>query len=237
MTKKCYYISNQGIVRKNNEDSLQINKKFYNNRNVFKSCYLKTNNIISVCDGMGGEEFGEEASLIAVKHLSKLDYKNPNTDMILNTYDVINDEICKVMNSKDVRMGSTVVTAVIRDNKLDIFNLGDSRAYIFNGSLIQLSKDHTAKHDDPNKKGALTQHLGIYSDEVIIEPFSLTDIDLVKGSYLLLCSDGLYDMVKDDEISEILSSDIKDKKKAKELFERAMKNGGKDNCSFLLVRC
>ncbi len=235
MFRKCYYISNQGIVRNNNEDSLQINNKYYNDNNFIGSYILKKNNIISVCDGMGGEEYGEEASRIAVKHLSELDYKNPTLDMLLNAYDVINNEICKVMTDKNTRMGSTVVTAVIKDNILDIYNLGDSRAYIYNGKLIQLSKDHTIKNADSKKKGALTQHLGIFSDEVIIEPFTLTDIELVKGSYILLCSDGLYDMVSDEDITEVLSADIKDQDKVNELFERAMNNGGKDNCSFILI--
>ena len=238
MRKVCYYVSNSGRLRTNNEDCIQINKKIFSNQKAKKgSCSLKKNNFISVCDGMGGEECGEVASLMAVSKFSQL---NPNTitkEQILNTIDNINNDICIEMDKKNIRMGSTLVSAVIRDDYVDIYNLGDSRAYIYNTELIQLSKDHTVEKLNGKKKGALTQHLGIYKNEVELEPFIIDNIELKRNSYLLLCSDGLYDMIETKEIENILSSHMSDRKKRNKLIERAMENGGKDNISFLLVHC
>ena len=236
--KICYYVTNSGCQRTNNEDCIQINKKYFSKEtNKSGFAILKKNNLISVCDGMGGEEYGEEASLMAVKKLSSLDPNTVTKEIILDTIDKLNEEICNEMDNKKARMGSTLVTAVIKDNKLDIYNLGDSRAYIYNTELIQLSKDHTVEKLNGAKKGALTQHLGIYKDEVEIEPFVIDNLELKKNSYLLLCSDGLYDMIEEKDIENILSLNTSDRKKRNMLVERAMENGGKDNISFLLLHC
>ena len=120
---------------------------------------------------------------------------------------------------------------------MDIYNLGDSRAYIFTNKLIQVSKDHTLSPINGQEKGALMQHLGIMKSEMEIEPFIIDNIELKKNSYVLLCSDGLYDMVDDKKIEEILSSKIKDSKKVNSLLKEALDKGGKDNITFLLVRC
>lgn len=236
MKKICYYVTNSGKIRKNNEDCIQINNKIFskqNNKKGFK--FLKNNSLVSVCDGMGGEEFGEEASLIAVSHLSQI--KEYTKESILKTINTINDLVCEEMKKKSVRMGSTIVTAVVKGNSIDIYNLGDSRAYLYNGKLIQLSKDHTVERLKGQKKGALTQHIGIFKEELEIEPFVLDNIEFNKNNYLLLCSDGLYDMIEESEIESILSSKVSSRKKRNKLLERAMENGGKDNISFLLIHC
>ena len=234
--KICYYASTCGNVRKNNEDCFHING-FIGSKCKLKKGFriLKNNSFISVCDGMGGEEFGEVASYIAVSNLSKL--KSLDKDTIINKIKDINDLVCNEIEKRDARLGSTIVSAVIKKDKIDIYNVGDSRAYIFNKKLIQLSKDHTVAALNGKSKGALTQHLGVFKDEIEIEPFMIDGIEINKNNYILLCSDGLYDMIKEEDIENILSSKMNDFKKRDELLERALVNGGKDNITFLLVRC
>ena len=234
--KICYYASTCGNVRKNNEDSFNINKHIGCKLKYKKGFrLLKNNSIISVCDGMGGEEFGEVASSLAVNNLSKL--KDFSKDAIVNKIVDINEMVCEEIKKRDVRLGSTVVCAVVRKNDFDIYNVGDSRAYIYNNKLIQLSKDHTVAALNGKSKGALTQHLGVFKEEIEIEPFVIDNINIKKGNYILLCSDGLYDMIEEKDIEKILKSKLSDFKKRDLLLERALNNGGKDNITFLLVRC
>jgi len=237
MFRKCYFASNSGKIRTNNEDCIQINKLVIS-KEIDKrgSILIGNHSLISVCDGMGGEEFGEIASFKAASKLASLKPKSINQDNMFNAIREVNDDICSEMSNMNVRMGSTLVSVLFKGNLIDIYNLGDSRCYIYGSELIQLSKDHTVEKLNGNKKGALTQHLGIYKDEVEIEPFVIDNIELKKNNYLLLCSDGLYDMVPKDEIGNILSLKIKDEEKRDKLMERALENGGKDNISFLLVR-
>jgi protein phosphatase len=141
------------------------------------------------------------------------------------------------MDEKNARIGSTLVSVTLKNDYFEVYNLGDSRAYLLNNKLVQLSKDHTIKNLQGHKKGALTQHLVIYEEEMIIEPFIIDNIKLQKNNYILLCSDGLYDMVTEEEIEKILLSNISDRKKRNKLLERAMENGGKDNITFILIHC
>ena len=238
MLKICYYASTKGKVRSNNEDCFQINEFIGSKCNLKKGFkILKSKNLISVCDGMGGEEFGEVASLLATKELARISNQELNSKDILYSINIINNLICEEMNKREVRIGSTLVSAVINDKNVDIYNVGDSRAYIYTNKLVKISKDHTISSLNGNSKGALTQHLGILKTEMEIEPFTIDNIELKKNNYLLLCSDGLYDMIDEMMIEEILSSKISDAKKRDRLLEEALKNGGKDNITFLLVRC
>jgi protein phosphatase len=203
-----------------------------------KGCLLlRKNNLISVCDGMGGEDFGEEASFIATSKLASLNPNNLSKDTMLTEIYEINKLICQKMDEKKTRIGSTLVSVILKNDYIEVYNLGDSRAYLLNNKLVQLSKDHTIKNLQGHKKGALTQHLGIYEEEMIIEPFIIDNIKLQKNNYILLCSDGLYDMVTEEEIEKILLSNISDRKKRNKLLERAMENGGKDNITFILIHC
>ena len=231
MFRYCYYVSNVGNKRSNNEDSIQINNLFFNKElNVKGKKRLKNKSLISICDGMGGTLFGEVASLIAVKELSRISSHNLEVEDMLSSIKTINNLVCDEMNNRKTKMGSTLVSAVINKDYIDIYNVGDSRAYVFSDKLIQVSKDHNYKD------GSLTQHLGIPSDDILIEPFVIDKIKMLKNNYLLMCSDGLYNMVSEEEITEILKMKIKEQKKCDLLLDTALKNGGKDNISFFLVK-
>jgi serine/threonine protein phosphatase PrpC len=237
----CYYASNVGKIKSNNEDSLQINKYCKEvNSNVLGAKCLKEKNLVSVCDGLGGEEFGEVAADIAVKEMARISEQLTDencVDKLTYEFDIINRLICNEIEKKEVRMGTTIVSVYINKETVSFFNIGDSRAYIFeNGELTQISKDHSMKNKDGEKTNSLSQHLGIFPDEIVIEPYILENITLSKKAYILLCTDGFYNMVESKKTEEILKKKISNKRKIKELLKCALDNGGKDNITIALIK-
>jgi len=95
-----------------------------------------------------------------------------------------------------------------------------------------LTKEKAKTHEDRHK---LTQHLGIYKDEMIVEPHVSNEIVIKKGDCFLLCSDGLTDMVEDEKISEIIKKSKNCKMAARKLVEEALANGGRDNVTVVMI--
>lgn len=201
-----------------------------------------------VCDGMGGEQFGDEASELAVTHLqdtTPADFLTGGTEQLL----AINAEICRLMMRRQARIGSTFVGLSVVGSQGRIINIGDSPAYLLRKrEMAKLSCDHTraqslvnmgiltpeeaAVHPDRHK---LTQHLGIFPEEMIIEPH-VTDVpELQIGDVFLLCSDGLTEMLTQSEIADVLSSNDSLHLQADRLYKLAMERGGKDNITLVLV--
>ena len=192
----------------------------------------------AVCDGMGGEHYGDIASLIAVRTLDEFSRSLKK----LNFEDCIqeaNSRVCEEMTRRKVhRMGTTVAALYLNENKATICNLGDSRIYLFSDQhLQQISEDH--REIAPSGKGtALTQHLGVRPDEFTLEPFVKGGIELFPGMLFLLCSDGLTDMVADDELNQLISVNYNNSAQqiADQLVEYALQNGGRDNVTALIVK-
>ena len=248
-------ITHVGLVRDNNEDNYFINGRCKTNNSVtaegFADNKLRDTYLYAVFDGMGGESFGEIASLIAAKTLTdymSTDIRSTVTDYIHRANELICDD---VMRNGGARSGTTLALLCICDSKAIAYNIGDSRIYFLRkGILSLLSEDHTeaqrlirigmldeesAKtHSSRNK---LTQHLGIFPDEMIIEPFVSKEIKVKKNDIFLVCSDGLTDMVSDDDIKEIMErKDLDASSIAKELSKAAQENGGKDNTTVIVVK-
>ncbi|NLD10468.1 MAG: serine/threonine-protein phosphatase [Clostridiales bacterium] len=204
--------------------------------------------LYAVADGMGGEKHGDLASLQAVQSMSEIT-QTANSQNLIQYLVEKNNELCNLMNNySGVRIGSTFVGLHIHDSLATLINIGDSRAYLFrDGLLSQLSRDHTVVQQmvdmqiiSPEEsrfhhhKHKLTQHLGIFPEEMIIEPF-VVEVDIHATDLFLLCSDGLTDMLDNTAIQRILSKHGSPEKLAEELFQKAMKSGGKDNITVLLV--
>lgn len=251
----------KGLIRNNNEDNFYFNGVILSedkrdNSNTFAANPSENVQLYGVFDGMGGEAMGEEASLIAAQVLERthkkiisgnLDYKKE----ILSAVNSANIKICKkIIDSGEKRIGSTFSTLVIDDDTARVFNVGDSRVYLLrNGELKQISEDDTTAqrmvnmgmlsadaaktHKDRHK---LTQHLGIFKDEMIIEPHISHSIEIKKDDIFLMCSDGLTDMLTDDEICMILNSGKSCKEICERLVKKALNNGGKDNVTTLVIR-
>lgn len=159
--------------------------------------------------------------------------------------------MCHMMKKISKGMGSTAVLLNYEFGKVRVTNLGDSRAYLFrNKKLHQLSVDHTTENhmreiqksmgisksiEESGMQHALTQHLGIPEEEFLLEPAESEWIPVQKGDLFLLCSDGLTNMVKNDQIAEILGARASLRAKKERLIQEALDNGGKDNITVILL--
>ncbi len=251
----------KGHVRANNEDNIYFNGTFLNSetRDGGITLYEEPEGclfVYAVFDGMGGEAYGEEASLIAASVTAELhnrcaSFENVDTDRFIgNVVEIANDRICARMKELGAgRMGATMALIVVFNNTMRVYNVGDSRVYLQrNGVLSQLSVDDSfaqrlyrmgmitreeaEKHKDRNK---LIQHLGIDKNEMIIQPHISNNISLKPGDKILICSDGLTDMVSATAISEHLASAKPPAEICEELVCDALGNGGKDNVSVIVI--
>lgn len=255
-------IVDKGRVRGNNEDNFFFNGQHLTAENRDDDALLTEESsaplmVYGVFDGMGGEALGEEASLIAASVLKEYTERarlTPERDAkgaVLRAIREANDQICQmIMERGEKRIGTTFAVVYVQNDIARVINVGDSRVYLYrNGKLTQISVDDTsvqrmielgvvAKEEAKTHASAhkLTQHLGIFQDEMEIEPHISEEILIQKGDMFLLCSDGLTDMVEDDEIANILRHTTNAEQGVSELVRVALEHGGKDNVTALLIR-
>lgn len=230
-----------------------VGKKRYGNEDFLFASDKKTGvlpNLFIVADGMGGHNAGEVASELAVEaiveHLrdcSDMDSKKALKDAI----NIANKKVYELSCSKpDMSgMGTTLVACAIMDGYALIASIGDSRAYLFsNNVLTQITTDHTvvaemlkigsisklAAKTHP-KRHMLTRAIGV-GDQIEIDFF---EIPLKNNDKILLATDGLTNMVGDDELFGILRGDDSVDTKVSRLLCEAIENGGEDNITFILV--
>ena len=234
--------SHPGRVRSNNEDNYYYNFKNLkedNNGSDLKTFNFKnTDHIINaVFDGMGGETNGEKASFLASQFLKE--YINSNSNSEFSWEEYIEESNKKVLSEtpKGTIMGTTVAAIFFSDDKISICNLGDSRIYGYkNGNLKQISKDHTT--EEMNKKLGidiplrLTQHLGISEKEIKLKPYT-NNISYTEFDKIIICSDGLTDMLTDNEIEEIIKGN-NSQINVNNLVDKALEKGGKDNITVMV---
>lgn len=261
MKIKSVVCTSAGMKRKSNQDNFYVNG-FVNKKGkhfLLKSFFAsRWEQILCVCDGMGGEKNGDIASFIAVESLDKYRGKYSNLfsrfDEHMNAYvQSANKSICTyIKNNGGERMGSTMVTICIspKNSEAVVANVGDSKAYLYRDGMIKkLSEDHNQAQSMVNigiiteeearthkDKSKLTQHLGIFQNEMLIEPFLSDNIIIKKNDIFLLCSDGLTDMLDNGEIEDILKQKNSVKYKAKKLIDAANQKGGKDNITVILAK-
>lgn len=248
-------INNKGRVRTNNEDSFYVNGIFMPRDRMDNGALLTRdfrNNVqlYAVCDGMGGTDSGEDASFCAVRELEKRkdDYQVlAEEEEIKDTLRQISDKVYEEATARGQKSGTTIVMMLVQAEQAIFANVGDSRIYRFrNQKLTQISLDHSKvqrmismglmtpeqARKDPGRH-VITQYLGMAPD-VRISPYIVRD-EMQKDDIYVLCSDGLTDMVEDIQIEAILKEKRKLQDTAKTLFETAMKNGGRDNATIVLV--
>lgn len=195
----------------------------------------KRNALFGIFDGLGGEERGEIASYIAAKTASTLKIGKDIISALLQFCQKANDDICDdATESEASAMGTTAAILAFTGSCVTLCNIGDSKIFRFcDGVLEQISKDHVAVSAF-GVKPPLSQNLGIPPNELIIEPY------LAQGSYndgdiYLICSDGLTDMVTNEEIAEVLESKTIDEA-ITELLDKALCKGGRDNITIVLCK-
>lgn len=249
----CFFATNVGKVRKNNEDNFYFNglyKRAPEETHFSKKDLVYHGGLFAVCDGMGGEEYGEKASLFAVESLKE--FQNKDFNKYVNEYiEKANKRICDLIEENNgTRSGTTLALIYINNGRFVSYNIGDSRVYLFrNGKLTQISKDHTrvsqmikmgvmtkeqaSTHKD---RHVLTQHLGIFPDELIIQAYKSPESEIINNDLYLLCSDGLTDMLQDSEIESILKKEASAKEYVETLIKAALENGGKDNVTVGIIK-
>lgn len=236
--------SYRGNIRKTNEDNFYANGTILaadsRDRLLSLDAVAYAPVILAVCDGMGGEESGEEASEIAVKKLLEMDdiikdVSSEKLGAVIREYiDTVDFEIS--LHGK--RMGTTLALAVITHSGVRCFNVGDTRIYYLkSGRLLPVTNDHTfgaeltkknemssaqARNHRNGKK--LTRCIGI-GDNRIAEEYHV-----IRGKCrLLICSDGLTDMVDSEEIKKTLTEAANTSDASERLLRSALRHGGKDN--------
>lgn len=249
-----------GKKRRNNEDNFYYNGIFLDksNREIPVSFSDKKKDklqIYAVCDGMGGEAAGEEASFIAVKTLEKYqkmisEIKYHDFNKYIDMYiSEANDLICdRRKNNENRRIGTTLALLCIENENVHLYNVGDSRIYILRKKkLIQLSEDHTqamrllkigaiSKEDVKTHvhRNKLTQHLGILPEEMKINP-TRRNLKVKNKDKYLLCSDGITDVLSEDEILKIMKQDKSEKIIASQLVNTAIAKGSRDDTTVIII--
>lgn len=233
-----------GCVRENNEDKFE----FYQPDD--EDVLARKGSLYAVADGMGGHAAGQIASELALKTAIKAYYADQSSMIeeslrfaVQQANGLIYDAARAISDRNG--MGTTLTALVIRGEEAFIAHVGDSRCYRLRGSHIeQLSDDHSWVNEQV-KRGALTE------EEAEMSPFKnvitrsignapsvdvdIINVELEEGDQFLLCSDGLS--------NEVTSNDMRDAMKrgspsqaAWELVEMALENGGRDNCTVLILK-
>ncbi len=263
----CAAVTNVGKVRKNNEDNfyfdgVTVSEEAINSMTDESIVHSSENGakggLYCVCDGMGGESYGEVASQIAVSTLCEFGEKFAQTDRgklkdIITQYaELANERICEKITEFGVnRIGTTYALLSFIGSTAYISNIGDSRVYhIRSGNIKQLTRDHTEiayyiaagiitaeeAKNHPRRHG-LTQHLGMFPDDMKISPYFTQVVEAKAKDIFILCSDGLTDMLDDEKICQIAVSASKKGAETvvKNLLQEALAAGGRDNVTIIAV--
>ena len=238
-----------GKIRRNNEDNFFFDGKCLEadntglERPVWIEDTLRNGYCVAVFDGMGGEHFGEVASFTAARQMQTVtksfsDYFASESKYLSKLTAQLNDAVVEAKKELFTdRSGSTMVALYYSFGYMYTCNIGDSRAYrLRDGEFLQLSVDHVEKRPDgAHKKTPLTQHLGIDPEEMQIEPYIAKD-KVIEGDTYLLCSDGLTDMLTNNEISDIMQTYTDPADCVEKLIQVALEHGGRDNITVIICR-
>lgn len=236
---KTFSMTDVGKVREMNQDYVYATDKPVG----------KLPNLLVVADGMGGHKAGDFASKYTVEVLEReirtSAEERPET-IIVNAVQMANRKLIEAAG-KDIKlegMGTTLVVATVINHMLYFANVGDSRLYVINKEIRQLSKDHSlveemvrlggineeeAKHHPD--KNIITRAIGIKA-RVEADFF---EYRLKNGDVILMCTDGLCNMVDDDEIFQIVHNARDIVEAVENLIKKANEYGGKDNIGVVIA--
>ena len=210
----------------------------------------KLPDLFIVADGMGGHNAGDYASKNTVETIVKEVESSGDEDdprqILEEAIQKANHHIVQLAKeSTELNgMGTTVVVATCMNDELLVANVGDSRLYVMGDTIRQITVDHSlveemirmgglARSEARNhpKKNIITRAIGAL-DTVKVDFF---DVKLERGDIVLLCSDGLTNMLEDEEIEKILKKPESIQEKTEHLVDAANENGGKDNIAVILI--
>lgn len=236
---KTHAVTDVGLSRTENQDCFYTTEMPIGN----------LPNLFLVADGMGGHVGGKCASHKALQTMidtvKELEETDPGT-ILEKAMLRANEEVMKEAQIQNMEgMGTTMVAATILGDRMYVANVGDSRLYTVKpGGIRQITKDHSLVEEmvrmgelDPDnarthqKKNVITRAVGM-SEDLKIDVF---ETELEEESMILMCSDGLTNMVEDETIRVIINSQRDVIERAEKLIEEANKNGGKDNITVVVI--
>jgi len=231
-------LTDTGMVRPHNEDS-------------FSFLDLGKGMLFAVADGMGGHDAGEVASKIAVETVCRemregVEQNKAPLDLVQHAVQQANVAVKHEGASRGSNMGTTLTMAFVAGNTAYIANVGDSRVYwVENGSITQITEDHSlvaklvaagklTKEEARNHPKSNLLYRTIGSDDTVkVDTFRM---DLKKGGLLLLCTDGLWGMIGDENIHQVFAVEKNVKKACARLVRMANDNGGLDNITAMVAK-
>ena len=231
--------SDTGRLRSQNQDTVYADA----------SPVGKLPNLLIVADGMGGHKAGDYASKFAVEKIIERVKESPYENRLLIVSDAIrlvNRLIYEKSRDEEMYrgMGTTLTLAYLEENRLHVFQIGDSRLYLIRGTIRQVTQDHSYV-EEMYRKGLLRRDSEEYQNKKNIITRALGTMDFMgpdvfeeavsPGDSLLLCSDGLTNMVTDEEILETVTKRESLKDRTETLVALANQNGGTDNISVILA--
>ncbi|HEX9076072.1 MAG TPA: Stp1/IreP family PP2C-type Ser/Thr phosphatase [Anaerolineae bacterium] len=239
--------SDVGRVRDLNEDAFGTADTFH----IAEELQNEHGTLIAVADGMGGHAAGEVASQEAIQVLFESFYSQTNRDpgkALLAAIHQANDHIYQIAcnDCEKTSMGTTVVAAVLKDNRVHVANVGDSRAYLIRGENVrQITHDHSwvaeqvrarlMSQEEAERhvyKNVITRAVGS-NVQVHIDSFRE---GLKSRDSILLCTDGLSNKVNAIEIASILDVIPDPEAAAQEMVHLANERGGEDNITAVIAR-
>ncbi|MBQ2603982.1 MAG: serine/threonine-protein phosphatase [Clostridia bacterium] len=253
---KVSIATHMGYYRTINEDNYfadELGVSIIDNHTKTADFSLEKRRVFAVCDGMGGEDLGEEASKITAETLQefseimKTSLQSELHELVNKYASEANNRVCKMIKERRVsHSGSTLALVCVDNRYVSVFNIGDSRVYSYRNDLVQVSEDQTLavrkikaniyteeEAKKTNDSHVITSYVGSDSRDVGLKALAYKPIK-ANDITILLCSDGLTDMCSDEEIQEILSQDSDNP--AKLLIEKALENGGEDNVTCIVIK-
>lgn len=206
-------------------------------------------NLFLVADGMGGHKAGEYASRFTVDTIVESVKASKETEPVAIMKEAVtkaNELLIEEARADEKKsgMGTTIVVATILGKKLYVANVGDSRLYLVNREISQITRDHSlveemvrlgemdkAEAKDHPDKNVITRAIGAIPD-VAIDFF---EVELEEEDTVLMCSDGLTNMIEDEDIKKIILTQRDIAEKAEKLVMTANENGGKDNITVVVI--
>lgn len=236
---KTFSLTDIGKKRKLNQDFVYTSERPVGN----------LPNIFIVADGMGGHQAGDIASRCTVEtivdEISRCKEKD-TVKILRNAIERANEKV-RLLASEDeslAGMGTTVVVATCKGRELLVANVGDSRLYVVGRQIRQITRDHSLVEEMVRLGGIDRETARNHPDKNIITraigatpsvDVDFFQVELQEDELILMCSDGLTNMLEDEEIRMILHGQRDIVEKAEELVKAANNNGGKDNIAVILI--
>lgn len=237
---KTFSMTDTGVLREMNQDYFFASDTAVGN----------LPNLFIVADGMGGHKAGEYASRYTIQRVVASVSRNSGEEPVTILKEAIQKAnellITEAREDESKRgMGTTIVAATIIGNKMFVANVGDSRLYVISNRIRQITRDHSLvaemvrlgemdksqarQHPDKN---IITRAIGA-TESVVVDFF---EVDLDLDDVVLLCSDGLTNMIEDEDIRVIVKSHGTVEEQVKTLIQTANANGGRDNITAMIIR-